>query len=127
MELLDRLRLPGIADGRALAFDDGEREAVDEHHDIRDDVLLRPEHFVLSGNDPLVTLRPIEVQEPDGVALASFAPILLQRDAVGERCIDFLVRLRETSRSDVRHRLHCLGNVGLGEPRIQLLEDLRET
>ena len=58
MELLDRLRLPSIANGGALAFNDGEREAVDERHDIRDDVLLRPEHLVLSGNDPFVAVLP---------------------------------------------------------------------
>ena len=40
MELLDRFGLPGVADGGALALDDREREAVDEHDDVGDDVLL---------------------------------------------------------------------------------------
>ena len=103
----------------------GEREAVDEHHDIRDDVLLRPENLVLPGDDPLVTLRPIEVQEPDGVALASFAPVLLQRDAVSERRVECLVRFCETGSRNLRHSLHRLGDISLGEPGIQPLEGRR--
>ena len=84
VELLDRFGLPGVADGGALALDDREREAVDEHDDVGDDVLLRPEHLVLAGDDPLVAVRLVEVEEPDRVALAPVAAVLFQGDAVGE-------------------------------------------
>ena len=84
MELLDRFGLPAVADGRALALDDGEGQTVDEGDDVGDDVLLRPEDPVLPGDDPLVAVRVVEVEEPDGVALASVAEVLLQGGAVGE-------------------------------------------
>ena len=76
VELIDRFGLPGVADGGALALDDREREAVDEHHDVGDDVLLRPKHLVLAGDEPFVAVRLVEVEEPDGVALASVAAVL---------------------------------------------------
>ena len=121
-ELLDRLRLPGVADGGALALDDRERQAVDEHHHVRDDVLLRPEHPVLPGDHPLVAAGIVEIEEPDRMAPAPFAPILLQRDAVGERRVERLVGLGETGGGNLRDRLHGPGDVGVGEPGIQPLE-----
>ena len=68
VELLDRFGLPGVADGRALALDDRERQAVNEGDDVGDDVLLRPEDPVLPGDNPLVAIRVVEVEEPDRVA-----------------------------------------------------------
>ena len=121
-ELLHRLGLPRVADGGALALDDRERQAVDERDDVGDDLLLRPEHPVLSGDHPLVALGPLEVEEPDGVALASAAPVLLERDAVGERRVDLLVRLGEAGRRHLRHRLHRLGDVRFGQPGVQPLQ-----
>ena len=122
VELLDRFSLPGVSDGRALAFDDREREAVDEHHDVGDDVLLRPEHLVLAGDDPLVATRLVEVEEPDGVALAPVAAVLLQGDAVGEGRVERPVGLGEARGGDLRHGLDGLGEVGVGEPGVQALE-----
>ena len=121
-ELLDRLGLPRVADGGALALDDGERQAVDEHDDVGDDVLLRSEHPVLPGDDPLVAIRPVEVEEPDRVALAPVAAILFQRDAVGERRVERLVGFGETGGGDLRDGLHGLGDIGLREPGVQPLE-----
>ena len=121
-ELLHRLGLPRVADGGTLAFDDRQRQAVDERDDVGDDVLLRPEHPVLAGDDPLVALGSVEVDEPDGVTLAAAAPVLLERDAVGERRVERLVRLGEAGRGDLRHRLHRLGDVRLGQPRVQPLQ-----
>ena len=46
-----------------------------------------------------------EVQEPDRVALAAVAAILLQCDAVGERGVDLPIRLGETGRRDLGRRL----------------------
>ena len=125
-ELLHRLRLPRVADGGALALDDGERQAVDEHDDVGNDVLLRSEHPVLPGDDPLVAIRPVKVEEPDRVAPPSVAAVLLQRDAVGERRVECLVGLRETGRGHLRDGLHGLRDVGLGEPGVQPLEGGRE-
>ena len=51
-----------------------------------------------------------------------FAPILLQRDAVGERRVERLVGLGETGGGNLRDRLHGPGDVGVGEPGIQPLE-----
>ena len=84
-ELLDRFGLPGGADGRTLALDDHKRKAVDKHDDVGDDVLLRPEHPVLPGDDPLVAIGVIEVEEPDRVALAAVAAILLLNRLVATR------------------------------------------
>ena len=122
MELLDRFSLPGVSDGGALALDDGEREAVDEHDDVGDDVLLRPEHLVLAGNDPLVAIRLVEVEESDRVALAPFAAVLFEGDAVGERGVERLVGFGEAGGGDLGHRLDGLGDVGVGEPGVQALE-----
>ena len=127
VELIDRFGLPGVADGGALAFDDREREAVDEHHDVGDDVLLRPEHLVLAGDDPLVAIRLVEVEEPDSVALAPVAPVLLQGDAVGERGVERLVGLGEAGCGDLRYGLDGVGGVGVGEPRVQAVEGRGET
>ena len=121
-KLLDRLRLPGVADGGALAFDDRERQAVDERHHVRDDLLLRPEHPVLPGDDPLVAAGIVEVEEAHRVALAAVAPVLLQRDAVGERRMQRLVGLGEAGGGHPRDRLHGPGDVGVGEPGIQPFE-----
>ena len=121
-ELLHRLGLPGVADGGALALDDREGQAVHEGDDVGDDVLLRPEHPVLAGDDPLVPLGVDEVEEPDGVALAPAAPVLLERDAVGERRVERLVRLGEAGRGHLRYRLHRLGDVRVGQPGVQPLE-----
>ncbi len=118
-ELLHRFGLPRVADGGALALDDREGQAVDEGDDVGDDVLLRPEHPVLAGDDPVVALGPVEVEEPDGVALAPAAAVLLEGDAVGERRVDPLVRLGEAGRGDLAHRLHRLGDVRLGQPGVQ--------
>ena len=63
VELLDCLGLPAVALGGALALDDRERQSVDEDDDVGDDVLLRPEHPVLAGDDPLVVVRVVEVEE----------------------------------------------------------------
>ena len=122
VELLDGFGLPGVADGGAFALDDRECEAVDEHHDVGDDVLLRPEHLVLAGDDPLVAVRPVEVEEPDRVALAPVAAVLLQGDAVGERGVERLVDLGEAGGGDLRHRFDRLGDVGVGEPGVQPIE-----
>ena len=126
MELLDRLGLPGVADGRALALDDRERQAVDEGDDVEDDVLLRPEDPVLPGDDPLVAVRVVEVEEPDRVALASAAAVLLQGDAVGERGVELLVGLGDTGRWDLRDRPYGVGEVGSGEPGVQPAESQGE-
>ena len=125
-KLLHRLRLPGVPDGGALALDDREGQAVDEYHDIGDDVLLRPEHPVLPGDDPLVALGLVKVEELDRVALAAVAAVLLQRDAVGERRVDCLVRLGETGRGNLRHGFHRRGDVGPEEPGVQPRERRRE-
>ncbi len=122
MELLDHFGLPGIADGRALALDDRKGQTVDEGDDVGDDVLLRPEDPVLAGDDPLVAVRVVEVEEPDGVALASVAEVLLQGDAVGERGVELLVGLGETGQVDLGDFPHSLGEVGPGEPGVQPLE-----
>ena len=121
-ELLDRVGFPGVADCGALALDDREREAVAEHHDVGNDVLLRSEHLVLPGDDPLVAIRFVEVEEPERVALASVAAVLLQGDAVGERRVERLVRLGETRGGNLRHCFHGLGDVGLREPGIEPLQ-----
>ena len=121
-KLLDRLGLPRVADGGALALDDGERQAVDEHDDVGDDVFLRSEHPVLPGDDPLVAIRPVEVEELDRVALPSVAAVLLQRDAVGKRRVERLVGFGETGGGDLYDGLHGLGDVGLREPGVQPLE-----
>ena len=105
VELLDRFGLPGVADGGALALDDRERQAVDEHHNVGDDVLLRPEHLVLPADDPLVAVRFVEVEEPDGVALAPVAAVLVQGDAVGERGVERLVGLGEAGGGNLGHGL----------------------
>ena len=60
------------------------------------------------------------------MALPPVAPILLQCDAVGQRRVDLLVRLRETGRRHLRHRLHRPRDVGLGQPGIQPRERGRE-
>ena len=121
-ELLHRLRLPLVPNGRALALDDDERETIDERHHVWQDVLLRPEHLVLPGDDPLVVARRVEVNESDGMALSSIAPVLLKRDAVGERCIDSLVCLRKAGRRDLRHGFHSLRDVVVRQPEVQALE-----
>ena len=126
VELLDRFRLPGVTDGRALALDDRQRQTIHEHDDVRNDMLLRPQRLELPRDDPLVALGLVEVDIPDRVALAPAAPVLLQRNAVGERRIDLLVRLRETGRRHLRHRLHRPGDVGLRQPGIQALEGRRK-
>ena len=122
VELLDRVSLPGVADGGALALDDREREAVAERHDVGNDVLLRPEHLVLPGDDPLVAIRPVEVEESDRVALASVASVLLQSDTVGERRVERLAAFGEAGSGNLRHGLDGLGNVRFREPRIESLE-----
>jgi hypothetical protein len=43
-ELVERLGLPALAQGRALALDDRNRDAVHEHDDVRDDVLFGAPH-----------------------------------------------------------------------------------
>ena len=126
VELLDRFGLPGVADGRALALDDRQRQAVDEGDDIRDDVLLRPEDPVLPGDDPLVAFGFVEVEEPDRVALASVAPVLLERNAVGEGGVEGLVGLGETGSGNLGDCPDRLGEVGSGEPGVQPLEGLGE-
>ena len=68
-ELVDRLVLPPVAERRALALDDSERDAVDEQHHVGADVLLRPVDLELPGDDELVAGRVVEVEEPDRVAL----------------------------------------------------------
>ena len=122
MELLDRLGLPVDADGRALALDDRERQAVDEGDDVEDDVLLRPEDPVLAGDDPLVAVGLVEVEEPDRVALASVAEVLLQGDAVGEGGVELLVGFGEAGGGNVGDRPDRLGEVGPGEPGVQAFE-----
>ena len=121
-ELLHRLGLPRVADGGALALDDRQRQAVDEGDDVGDDVLLRPEHPVLTGDDPLVAFGPLEVEEPDLVTLAPAAAVLLDGDTVGERRVERLVRLGEAGRGHLRHGLHRLGDVRLGQPGVQPLQ-----
>ena len=127
VELIDRFGLPGVADGGALALDDREREAVDEHHDVGDDVLLRPKHLVLAGDEPFVAVRLVEVEEPDGVALASVAAVLFEGDTVGKRGVERLVGLGKARGGDLRHGLDGLGEVGVGEPGVQALEGRGET
>ena len=61
-----------------------EGEAVHEGHDVGDDVLLGPADLVLPGDDPVVVLRVVEVEEVDGVVFAAVAPVLFEGDAVGE-------------------------------------------
>ena len=122
VELLDRFRLPGVADGRALALDDRQRKAVDEGDDVGDDVLLRPVDPVLPGDDPLVAVRFVEVEEPDRVALASVAAVLLPGDAVGERGVEGLVGLGEAGRLDLGDLPCGAGEVVPGEPGVQPLE-----
>ena len=122
VELLDRFGLPGVADDGALALDDRERQAVDEYHDVGDDVLLRPQHLVLAGDEPLVAVRLVEVEEPDRVALAPVTTVLLQGDAVGERGVEGLAGLGEAGSGDLRHGLDGPGEVGVGEPGVQALE-----
>ena len=126
VELLDRFGLPGVADGRALALDDRQRQAVDEGDDVGDDVLLRPEDPVLPGDDPLVAVRVVEVEEPDRVALASVAAVLLQGDAVGKRGVELLVGFGEAGRWDLRDRPYGVGEVGSGEPGVQPAESQGE-
>ena len=126
VKLLDRFGLPGVADGRTLALDHRERQAVDEGDDIRDDVLLRPVDPELPGHDPLVAVRVVEVEEPNRVALASIAAVLLQGDAVGEGGVERLVGLGETGRRDLGDGSCRLGQVGVGEPGVQPLEGLSE-
>ena len=110
----------------ALALDDRERQSVDEDDDVGDDVLLRPEHPVLAGDDPLVVARVVEVEKFDGVALAPVAAVLFQRDAVGEGGVEPLVGLGETGRRDLGDRLDSCDDVGLGEPGVQALEGCGE-
>ena len=122
VELLHRFGLPGVADGGALAFDDREREAVDQHHDVGDDVLLRPEHLVLADDEPLVAVRLVELDEPDGVALAPIAAVLFEGDAVGEGGVEVLVGFGEAGGGDLGDGLDGFGEVGVGEPGVQALE-----
>ena len=122
VELLDCLGFPAVAFRGALALDDRERQSVDEDGDVGDDVFLRPEHPVLAGDDPLVVVRVVEVEESDGVALPPVAAVLFQRDAVGEGGVELLVGLGETGRGDLGDRLDSRDDVGLGEPGVQALE-----
>ena len=122
VELLDRFGFPAVALRGALALDDRERQSVDEDGYVGDDVFLRPEHPVLAGDDPLVVVRVVEVEESDGVALPSVAAVLLQGDAVGEGGVEPLVGLGETGRGDLSDRLDSGDDVGLGEPGVQALE-----
>ena len=126
VELLDRFGLPGVADGRALALDDRQRQAVDEGDDVGDDVLLRPVDPVLPGDDPLVAVRLFEVEEPDRVAPASVAAVLLQGDAVGEGGVEGLVGLGEAGGGNMGDGPNRLGEVGAGEAGVEALEGLGE-
>ncbi len=68
----------------------------------------------------------VEVEEPDRVALASVAAVLLQGDAVGERGVEGLVGLSETGGRDLGDRPYGLGEVGSGEPGVQPAESQGE-
>src|SRR5688572_25641628 len=66
-KLIERLEPPGLAQRGALAFDDAERDAVDEQHQIRANVLLAALDLELARDHELVVPRVAEVEEPNRV------------------------------------------------------------
>ena len=58
----------GVFVGRVLQLDDGERQAVDEEHDVRAAVVLAFDDGELVDGDEVVLLGVLEVDEPDAVA-----------------------------------------------------------
>jgi hypothetical protein len=92
-ELVEGFGLPRLAEGRALALDDDERDAVDKENDIGADVLLGALDAELAGDDELVLSGVVEVEEAGGVALLAVAEVLFEGDAVGQRRVDLLAGL----------------------------------
>ena len=62
-ELLDGLGPPLVAQCRALALDDRQRNAVHDHHHIGDDLLLHALDPVLARDDQLVLAGVVEVEK----------------------------------------------------------------
>ena len=119
-QLLDALG-HRVGDVRALALDDDERDAVDEQHDVRRDVLLRlPARLIhpeLVDRQEVVVLGVIEVDEPDALA----APLIPVRQAghghaLQQPLSDDLVDLDEATDVDALERRDCFGEAGVVEP-----------
>ena len=116
-----------LANG-ASAFDCKDDEVVQDvqqvarlEQPVEQDVLCR-RRPVLPSDDPLIAVWLIEVQEPNAAAFSPAAPVLFQRDAVDERCVDLLIGLGKTGGGNLGDPPHRLGDIGFGQPGIQALE-----
>ena len=110
-ELVNGLGLPALAQGRALALDDGHRQTVHEDHHVRDDHLLAADHAELPGDDEFVLGRIVEVDEADRLPLLAVAQVLVERDALGDDGVDPLAGLDQAGRLHVGDGPHRLGQV----------------
>ncbi len=113
---------PLLAERRALALDDGERDAVHEDDNVGADLLLGSAHSVLAGDEELVPLGPVEVDELDRLPLLSGAHVLVEADAVGQGRVQLLVRLDEARSRHAGDGANGLVDVLRGQPRVQLLD-----
>ena len=103
LELLEGRLDRGVLVGRVLELDHGERQAVDEEHDVGPPRVLPLGDGELVDRQPVVVLRAVEVDDPrllagDGAVLAA----VLDGDAVDQHPVDGAVALQKGGRVDAR-------------------------
>ena len=83
LKLLERLPDVGVFVRRIFQFDDTQRQAVDENHDVGAAVVLAFNHRELVHHQPVVVVRVIEINQPDNFrADAAVLAAALDGDAV---------------------------------------------
>ena len=79
----------------------GQRQAVDEQHDVRPAAVLALDDGELVDREPVVLLGPLEVDHPRLVAGdRAVRPAVLDRDAVDEHPVQRAVALDQGRRLD---------------------------
>ena len=119
LELVCRVLQPFLAERRGLALDHGERDAVDEHRDVRRDALACACHTELLDGEELVGVRRLEVEVAHRAAGLAAVLLRVDGDAIRQRHPDLLVRLDQRRRVGVRDRTDRAAHAIIREPGIE--------
>ena len=127
-QLVDRLGNRILHLGR-LALDDDHRQAVEEQHNVRHDVVLGAEHadLELADGDEAVVVSLIEIDEADGRAFLAGLSVLADAGVLQQQPEEVLVVFQQAgAREAGRELLDDFLDLVVFEPGVDDLEPLAE-
>ena len=97
----------GLLDLRRLAFDDHDRQAVQEQHDVRDDVMLGAEdaHLELADGNEAIVVPVLEIDEAHRRAFLARLAVLADAGVFQQQIEDMPVVLDQAGAGEARGEL----------------------